>query len=46
MSTSASTKVALIGLGGSADRILLPALTVMPNVQVVAGCDIDAQTRV
>ena len=38
-------RVAIIGLGGSADRILLPALTTLPNVRIVAGSDLDDATR-
>ena len=45
LSENSSVRVALIGLGGSADRILLPALTTLSQVQVVAGCDLDATTR-
>lgn len=39
------TRVALIGLGGAADRILLPALKTLPHVQLVAGSDLDVATR-
>ncbi len=38
-------RVALIGLGGSADRIILPALRAVSTVQVVAGSDPDAAAR-
>lgn len=38
-------RVAVIGLGGAAERILLPAFALLPNVRIVAGCDIDAATR-
>lgn len=38
-------RVAVIGLGGSAERILLPALMPLPNVSVIAGCDLDAAAR-
>lgn len=37
-----ATRVAIIGLGGSAHRILLPALRTLANVQVVAGCETNA----
>src|SRR5215211_6443868 len=41
-----AARVALIGLGGAADRILLPAFDALPNVvEVVAGCDVDGPTR-
>lgn len=39
------TKVAIAGLGGSAHGIILPALTTMREVDVVAGCDVVAQSR-
>ena len=39
------TKVAIVGLGGSAHGIILPALTTMREVDVVAGCDVVAQSR-
>ncbi len=38
-------RVVLIGLGGAAERILLPALALLPDVRVVAGCDIEAGAR-
>ena len=39
------TRVAMIGLGGASDRILLPAFKTLRNVEVVAGCDTDSATR-
>jgi predicted dehydrogenase len=38
-------RVAFVGLGGAAERILLPALARLPDVRVVAGCDIGASAR-
>lgn len=38
-------RVALIGLGGAADRILLPGLRTVPDVRVVAASDPDATAR-
>lgn len=38
-------RVALIGLGGAADRILLPGLRTLPDVRVVAASDPDAGAR-
>ncbi len=38
-------RVAVIGLGGAADRIQLPAIARMKDVQVVSGCDVNAETR-
>lgn len=42
---NAAVRVGLIGLGGAAERILLPALAPLPDVSVVAGCDVDAAAR-
>lgn len=39
------SRIALIGLGGAAERILLPALQTLPDARVVAGCDVDAAAR-
>jgi len=38
-------RVALIGLGGAAERILLPALVTLREVRIVAGSDVDAAAR-
>lgn len=38
-------RVAMIGLGGVAERIHLPALAAVPGVQVTAACDPDAGRR-
>lgn len=38
-------RIGLIGLGGSADRILLPALRQLKEVQVVAGADVNPEVR-
>ncbi len=38
-------RTALVGLGGAAERILLPALALLPDVRVVAGCDVEAGAR-
>ena len=38
-------RVALLGLGGAADRIVLPGLRQVTNVRVVAGCDPDPAAR-
>lgn len=38
-------RVGLVGLGGAAERILLPALAGCRDVRVAAGCDIDAGAR-
>ena len=38
-------RVAMVGLGGAAERILLPAVVTLGGVQVVAGCDLDEATR-
>lgn len=40
-----NARVALIGLGGAADRILLPALRALSDVRVVAASDPDAAAR-
>ena len=39
-------RVAMIGLGHSARHILLPALKTLGNIEIVAGCDPDAETRI
>lgn len=39
------TRVAILGLGGAADRILLPGLRGVAEVDLVAGCDPNAATR-
>jgi predicted dehydrogenase len=36
------TRVAVIGLGGVADRIHLPALQAIPEVEIVGACEPDA----
>ncbi|HEX9015279.1 MAG TPA: Gfo/Idh/MocA family oxidoreductase [Chloroflexota bacterium] len=38
-------RVALLGLGGAAERILLPALRTVPRVEIVGGCDPDVSAR-
>lgn len=43
--TAAPARVALIGLGGSAERILLPGLARVSGARVAAGCDLDARAR-
>ena len=40
-----SVRVGIVGLGGVADRIHLPACRVVPEIEVVAGCDLDSQAR-
>ncbi len=39
------SRIALIGLGGAAERILLPALQTLPEAHLIAGCDVDAVAR-
>jgi predicted dehydrogenase len=39
------TRVAVIGLGGVADRIHLPALRSIPEVEIVGACEPDAARR-
>ena len=36
---------AIIGLGESAQRILLPGLSTLPGIEIVAACDLDAEKR-
>jgi predicted dehydrogenase len=46
--TAAKTKpfrAVVVGLGAGAERIMLPAVTNQPNVQLVAACDLDATIR-
>ena len=40
------TRVAVIGLGGVADRIHLPALRALSSVELVGACEPDEQRRV
>jgi predicted dehydrogenase len=40
-----AVQVGFAGLGGAAERILLPGLAGLGDVRVVAGCDIDAGAR-
>jgi predicted dehydrogenase len=40
-----SFRAVVIGLGAGAERIMLPAVTNQPNVQLVAACDLDATNR-
>jgi predicted dehydrogenase len=44
-SQSKSFRVACIGLGEGAARIMLPAITAQPNVFLVAGCDLNPTSR-
>lgn len=39
------SRVAMIGLGGAAERILLPAIRTLRNVELVSGCDTDVESR-
>jgi predicted dehydrogenase len=39
------TRVAIVGLGGAAERILLPGLTTLAEVDMVAGCDSAPSAR-
>lgn len=39
------TKVAVVGLGNAARAMHLPALASLPGVELVAGCDLDADSR-
>jgi predicted dehydrogenase len=39
------TRVAILGLGGVADRIHLPACRATPGVEIAAACESDAETR-
>ncbi len=39
------TRVAIIGLGGVADRIHLPACRATPGVEIAGACESDAETR-
>lgn len=39
------TRVALIGLGGVADRIHLPACQAVPEIEVAGGCDPNPESR-
>ena len=39
------TRVAIVGLGGVADRIHLPACGAVPEIEVVAACDPNTETR-
>ncbi|MCH7554344.1 MAG: Gfo/Idh/MocA family oxidoreductase, partial [Chloroflexi bacterium] len=43
--TASTVRVALIGLGGSVDHIIMPAIAGLPNVHVVAGCDPSEEAR-
>lgn len=43
--TRSALRMALIGLGEGAERIMLPGLTTLPEVQLVAACDLDAGRR-
>jgi predicted dehydrogenase len=38
-------KTVLIGLGAGPEKILLPGLTSLPDIKLVAGCDLDSGTR-
>lgn len=38
-------KTVLIGLGAGPERILLPGLTSLPEVNLVAACDLNAEAR-
>lgn len=38
-------RTAIIGLGEGAERIMLPGLTTLPTLDLVAGCDLNADTR-
>ena len=40
-----SVRVGIVGLGGVADRIHLPACRAVPEIEVVAGCDLNSQAR-
>jgi predicted dehydrogenase len=40
-----SFRVAAIGLGEGAAKIMLPAIAAQPNAQLVAACDLDEATR-
>ena len=40
-----SVRVGIAGLGGVADRIHLPACRAVPEIEVVAGCDLNSQAR-
>jgi predicted dehydrogenase len=45
MNGSAKLRVALIGLGGVAERIHLPALAGLPQCELVGACEIDPDRR-
>ena len=40
-----SVRVGIVGLGGVADRIHLPVCRAVPEIEVVAGCDLNSQAR-
>src|SRR5215472_14303607 len=40
-----STRVAIAGLGGVAERIHLPACRAIPEIEIVGACDPDASRR-
>lgn len=44
-STKPALKTVLIGLGAGPEKILLPGLTSLPEINLVAACDLDAKTR-
>jgi len=43
--TTAAMRVAVIGLGAGAQRIMLPGLASLPDIRLVAACDLDATNR-
>ena len=40
-----SVRVGIVGLGGAADRIHVPACRAVSEIDVVAGCDLDSRAR-
>lgn len=45
MDTNKPVTAALIGMGAGAEKIMLPGLTSLPQVNLVAACDLDAANR-
>ncbi len=44
-SPTKSFRAVVIGLGEGSDRIMLPAIASHPNVELVAACDVNVNTR-
>ncbi|MBW8011263.1 MAG: Gfo/Idh/MocA family oxidoreductase [Chloroflexi bacterium] len=41
--TNSPFRTVIIGLGESAERLILPGLTLLPNIGIIALCDMDAE---